>query len=258
MKLNSIRWTCITAIIILLAMPSVSGAEKPAGLPLSAEDGYSPYRVGEVLEYSVSWSKFMVAASMTAKVKERRVFNNYDSYHVVMEAATVGLAGLVYEATTNYESYVKADTLLPFQAQNSLQQPKRVKKRQYKLDHDNGQAVLHDGRTIPIPPSTHDVASLFYAIRSMDLALKKTAQFTLIENDKLQQLVAVTEGFEDVETEAGTFRTARIAVKFEKDGVICDSRKLRIYLSHDSKRRPVLITADLPLGSIRVELVSAR
>ncbi len=257
-KLCSTRWTCMTATIFLLGILALFSAEKPAGSALSKDIGYTPYRVGEVLSYSVSWSRFMVAAKMITEVRKRGILNNQDSYHVVMKAETSGLADAVYGASSRYESYVDAGTLLPHWAQNSLKQPKREKKRNYRLEPQFDRVVLFDGRTIPIPPSTYDVASLFYAIRSIDLARNKPANFNLLENDKVQKLVAEVEGFEVIKTDAGSFKTARIAVKLDNKGVVSDSRKIRLYLSNDSKRQPVLITVDLPLGSIRIELDSAR
>ncbi|MBN2318785.1 MAG: DUF3108 domain-containing protein [Acidobacteria bacterium] len=258
MRSVPIRFTCTAAITILLAIPSTVPVAKPAASSPSNVARYTPYRVGEVLEYKVSWSRFLTAATMRTEVRKRGILDDIDSYHVVMQAETSGLANILYKASSKYESYVDAHTLLPHRALNSLKQPKREKKRRYRLEPDNSRAFLQDGRTIPIPPSTYDVAALFYTIRGMDLAPNKPARFTLIENDKLQTLVAEVEGFEDIKTEAGRFKTARISVKFENDGVVSDSKKLRVYLSNDSKRQPVLITVDLPLGSIRIELVSAR
>jgi hypothetical protein len=258
MRLMTVRLTCVAAMSILLAVSTNVGAEKPAAFSRAAVGEHTPYRVGEVLEYSVSWSGFLTAATMTAQVRKRGIFDGFDCYHTIMQAQTAGLANVLYKASSKYESYVDADSLLPHRAQNILQQPKRVKKRNYRLEPEKSRAFLQDGRTIPIPSSTYDVASLFYTIRCMELALKKPAKFTLIENDKLQKLVAEVEGFENIKTDAGSFKAARIAVKFENDGVVSDSKKLRLYLSSDSKRYPVLITVDLPLGSIRIELVSAR
>ncbi|MBN2243571.1 MAG: DUF3108 domain-containing protein [Acidobacteria bacterium] len=257
MKQISIRLFCTAAIIFLLTIPLGAQAEKAASSSSSAGAAYNPYRVGEVLEYSVSWSRFLKAAIMKAEVRKRGIFDGLDGYHVVMKAETAGLAGALYEVSSNYESFVDADTLIPFRASNRLQQPKRVKKRNYRMDPGAGQAVLYDGRTIPIPPLTYDFASLFYTIRGMDLALDKPARFSLLENDKIQPVIAQAEGYENVETDAGSFRTVRIALKFENNGVLSDSRKLRLYLSRDSKRLPVLITVDMPVGSFRIELVSA-
>lgn len=164
---------------------------------------------------------------MTTEVRKRGIFHNYDSYHVVMQAKTSGLADVLYEASSRYESYVDAATLLPRRALNSLKQPNREKKSDYRLEPQDGRAVLYDGRTIPIPPSTYDVASLFYTIRGMDLTLNKPARFNLIENDKVEILVAEVEGFENIKTDAGSFETARIAIKFENNGVVSDSKKIR-------------------------------
>jgi hypothetical protein len=256
MKSIPARVICVLSLSLVLSALSTIRVAKTADAAATATNRYVPYRVGEKLEYTVSWSKYLVAATMTAQVKERGTFNEFDSYHVVMQAQTDGLANKIYDASSTYESYVKADGLLPFRASSEIKQPKRLKQRYYWLEPANGKAFLKEGQTMSIPSSTYDVASLFYAVRGINLQPGKPTRFALLENDKLQTLVAEAEGYQQVTTKAGKFDTVRIAIKFADDKALSDTQKVRLYLSKDSRRLPILITSDLTFGSIRVELAS--
>jgi hypothetical protein len=91
----------------------------------------------------------------------------------------------------------------------------------------------------------------------MDLTIGKARALTLIEDDKLYTIRVEPEAREKVYTRAGEYNAIRISTKSLDGGKAKDPYKLKFYLTNDSRRIPVLITAEPSWGEVRVELTSA-
>ncbi len=77
----------------------------------------------------------------------------------------------------------------------------------------------------------------------------------MIEDEKLYTIKVQPEAHEKVTTRAGTYDTVKIATSMknrENDKLY----NLRMFVTNDARRLPVLITAEPSWGSVRVELTS--
>jgi uncharacterized protein DUF3108 len=216
-----------------------------------------PFVVGEKLAYEVSWSDFIVAGELTFETKERREVNGIDSFHVLAQAQSVGLVSAVaLKVDDVYESFIDAATLLPFRAEKQSRHGKKRRQVSVTIDPKTRAATLSDGRTIDIPANTYDMAALLYAIRGMDLKIGNPRTFTLLEDNKLYTIVAEPEAREKITTRAGDFDTVRVATRMSNSDRTSDIYNLRLYITSDARRIPVLITAEPPWGSVKVRLTS--
>ncbi|MEW6126776.1 MAG: DUF3108 domain-containing protein [Acidobacteriota bacterium] len=218
-----------------------------------------PFAVGEQLNYEVSWSSFVVAGELTLETKARRTIDGVDAFHVSAQAQSVGIvSAVVYKVKDVYDSFLNARTLQPFRAEKNSRRGKKREQGTMILDQQNGKAKLEDGKEVKIPQGTYDLASLLYAIRMIDLTPGKTQNFTLIEDGKLYELTITVEGREKIGTRMGDFNTVRVSTKAastNRSGK--DPYQLKIYLTNDAQRLPVLMTASPAWGEVRVELTSA-
>lgn len=248
--------------MVLLVSLSFSGAqiesvkaERPAA---SASGTQNPFVAGERLTYDVSWADFIVAGELTIQTDNRRSFDGVDAYHVTAQAKSVGLvSGLVLKVNDVYDSFVKAATLQPFRAEKRMRHGKKQSQSSVTIDQERRTAQLAGGRTLEIPAETYDLAGLIFAIRGMDLSLGKARTFTLIEDDKLYTIKVQPEGREKITTRAGSFDAVRIATSMAKGQENDKLYNLRLFITGDKRRLPVLITAEPKWGSVRVELTSA-
>lgn len=213
--------------------------------------------VGEKLNYEVSWSSFLIAGELTIETKDRRSFDGVEGYHVSAQARSVGLvSAVVFKVNDVYESFLDASTLQPFRADKKSRHGKKTAESSVILDQSKRTARLSSGKTIPIPPDTYDLAGLVYAVRSMDMSTGKSRTFTLLEDDKLYTIKVEIEGQEKVATKAGEFNVVRISTLRLREGESKDPYNLRFFVTNDSRRLPVLITAEPSWGGVRVELTS--
>lgn len=217
---------------------------------------FNPFVVGERLNYEASWSSFIVAGELTLETKERNNFDGVDGFRIVAQAQSVGLVSVVgYKVKDTYESFIDATTLKPFRAEKRTRHKNKTDQGSVRIDQEKGVAHLDNGQTIDVPPDTYDLAGLIYAVRAMDLASGKPKTFTLLEDDKLYPLSIEPGKKEKLELKSGKYDvisiTTRAVGKRNEDPY-----KLRIYITDDARRLPVLITASPSWGEVRVELTS--
>ncbi|HJZ68196.1 MAG TPA: DUF3108 domain-containing protein [Blastocatellia bacterium] len=218
----------------------------------------NPFVAGERLSYDVSWADFIVAGELKIQTDERRTFDGVEGYHVTAQAQSVGLvSGLVLKVNDVYDSFINAATLRPFRADKRMRHGKKQSQSSVALDQQRRLAKLADGRELEIPPDTYDLAGLIFAIRGMDLTIGKSRTFTLIEDGKLYTIKVQPETREKVTTKAGSFDTIRVATSMVKGTGVDTIYNLRLFITNDTRRLPVLITAEPSWGSVRAELTSA-
>jgi hypothetical protein len=214
--------------------------------------------VGERLVYDVSWADFVVAGELTVETKARSAVDGVDAFHVTAQAQSVGLVNaIVYKVNDLYESFIDAGTLQPFRAAKNTRHGKKRQQSTFTLDQQGKTAQLSDGRKIPIPSNTHDVASLFYAVRAMDLTQGKARTFTLIEDGKLYEIKAEPEGREKITVRGARYDVVRVSTKAVRAGATRDPYQFKFYVTSDSRRLPVMMTAEPSWGMVRMELTSA-
>jgi hypothetical protein len=213
--------------------------------------------VGERLNYDVSWADFITAGELTLETKERRSVDGVDAFHVSAQAQSVGLVSAVaLKVNDVYESFLNAATLQPVRAEKSIRHGKKQDQGSMRLDQQKRTAQLDDGRTIEIPPDTYDIAGLLFAIRGMDLTVGRAREFNILDEGKLYKISVTPEAGEKVTTRAGTFDTVRIATKNLSGGRDSNLYNLKMFLTTDARRLPVMLTAEPAWGSVRVQLTS--
>ena len=216
----------------------------------------APFQVGERLEYEVSWSGFLVAGELVLETRARSQVEGVDAYHVNATAQSVGLVSLtILKVKEVYDSFIDASTLQPFRAEKSSRRGKNRAQGSIRLDQQNGKATLENGRALEIPQGTYDLASLLYAIRAIDFTPGKAHAFTLIEDGKLYDLSVTVEGRERLQTRTGTYDVVKLGTKSAGNRGNKDPYQLKIFVTNDARRLPVLMTAAPAWGEVRVDLI---
>jgi len=248
--------------LVALSFPASLSQSRPVksgrAVEVSASAPRSPFVAGERLIYDVSWADFIVAAELTIQTDDRRTFDGIDAFHVTTQARTVGLvSGLALKVNDVYDSFINAATLQPFRAEKHSRHGKKQTQSSVTIDQEHRTARVAEGRTLEIPADTYDLAGFIFAIRGMDLTTGKAHTLTLIEDGKLYAIKVQPETREKITTHAGTYDTVKIATSMTRGRENDKLYNLRIYITNDSRRLPVLITAEPSWGAVRVELTSA-
>ena len=214
-----------------------------------------PWMSGERLQYTVSWANFVAAGELTLDCQEVSEPGKARLYRFGVRAHSVDwVQTLFLNVNDFYEAQVDQGTLLPLQAQARLEHGNKLEKNSILFDHQNRIARLSSGQTQPLALNTYDAASLMFILRTLELGSGKTQVLRLLHKETVYTLRAEDERTESVRVGQKDYQVNRVAIKQLENGIAQDTLRIRLYLTSDSRRLPVLMTAEPAWGTIRVEL----
>jgi hypothetical protein len=110
---------------------------------------------------------------------------------------------------------------------------------------------------VVIAPGTLDPLGALYALRRVDW--QRSAEFcapVFDEDDIVEMRAHLEVANEMVAVNAGNFSVKRVSVREYKSGVEVKQESLTIFFANDVSNTPVLLEAEIPLGTVRIELSS--
>ena len=214
-----------------------------------------PWKGGERLQYRVSWANFVAAGELTLDCQEVSEPGKARRYRLGVRARSVDwVRTLFLNVNDSYESSVDAETLLPIQAEARLEHGNKLEQNSIRFDHQNKVALISNGQTQPLAPNTYDAATLMFILRTVGLSPGNTQVVRLLDKETVHTLRAEVERTESVRIGQKDYQVTRVAIKQVEKTLPQDTLKIRLYLSTDSRRLPVLMTAEPTWGTIKIEL----
>ncbi|HLM56402.1 MAG TPA: DUF3108 domain-containing protein [Pyrinomonadaceae bacterium] len=212
-----------------------------------------PFKPGEQLNFNF----FLGAApqpvgTATFQVRARAKYFNREGLLLTAAAQTTGAGQTLFPVNDQLSSYVDVKTLLPFRTELGLSEGKRQARWVVSSDQASGNALFDDGTRIDIPVNTHDLLSVFYALRTFDLSPGKRNAVPLLVNKRPRPLY-VTALRNDAVT-LGTQRIPAVELALTTGDPQGDRLSLRLWISTDGRRLPLRLTAQTPLGPVRADL----
>jgi hypothetical protein len=262
--------TCF-AIVTLLATENASNSE--AKSPQASESPHShsktsleaaivrpgnpvstPFRAGEVLEYRVSWSTFATAATATLSIPEQRELSGWHTWHFRAQVNTVSPVRRLFTIDDQFDSYTDVLTLASHQYEMYLDE---LGKKQTSIFHlaPMGAGEQGPGPFVAVLPGTKDPVDALYSLRAVDWQKASNMNAPVYDGHNLYDMRALREGPESVTVPAGTFEATRVGVHVYDRGQELSRIEFTVWIAQDSAHTPVLMTAQLPFGSLRIELM---
>ena len=218
--------------------------------------GTLPFLLGEQLNYNLYLTRFKEPVGTASyEVQRRENFLGRDALFFSVQAATNASLQRLFTAKEQITSIVDFKTLLPLRSDLNMQEGKRNNVQQLNWDQDRGVVVAGNGPRIEIPVGTHDYLSLFYALRSFNITPKKRTAVVLLINNRPRTLYI--ESLKRDTIELGEQRVPAILLALTIDDAAPDRYVMRLWISDDSRRLPLRLTATLNQGVVRADLIIA-
>lgn len=272
MKIGSIRaglrhngaWLAGLASVALGCVPLLIGQSPSgrAGVPragsppaAAAREVMVPFRSGERLAFQVLFSKFTVkAAELEFAVVERRIFFGRPAWHFRATARTVDTVRILYPLDDQFDSYTDAVRLVSLQYEMYLRESGERQDRTWRMDTGE-EPLAADVPAARVVPGTRDPLGLLYVLRATDWKKVPELRVPVFDGRHLYEVQArLAEGVTEVRVASGRYNASRISVQVFDRGRELTDTTFSLWLAEDANRTPVLIEAELPIGSARVEL----
>jgi hypothetical protein len=235
------------------ATPPPTGNPTSVRTPAGPSVASLPFKPGEHLNFNFFLgSSPQPIGTASFQVRPRARYFNRDGLLLTTVLQTTGAGQTLFPVHDRINTYVDAATLLPFRTELGLLEGKRQVRWVVSADQNGGSALFDDGTRVEMPVGTHDLLSVFYALRSFDLTPGKRNAVSLLVN-KRPRLLFITAQQRGTITLGGQMIPAvelSLATN-EPDG---NRFNLRLWVSTDSRRLPLRLTAQTPLGPLRADL----
>jgi hypothetical protein len=229
--------------------PASPAAAAPAVAPV-------PFRPGETLEYRVLFSKYSVnAAKIETSVVEQRTFFGHLAWHFRAAAHTMDTTRMLFAIDDQFDSYTSATNLFSLQYEMYLHEQGKEQTSLYRMTTD-AEPAPEDVTALRVAPGTRDAIGFLYALRAADWQRIPELKAPVFDGRRLYDAVArIDTPHGTVSVPAGNFPAFRIAIRLFDHGKELTDTRLWFWITQDAARTPVLVEADIPFGTARIELV---
>jgi len=266
-EVGNTRLAVTTAALLLAALACASLAAapqtkrpkpraKPAAPAVSAPSSAAvPFRAGETLEYRVLFSKFSVnAAKIETAVLEQRSFFGHPAWHFRATAHTMDTTRLLFPLDDQFDSYTSTANLVSLQYEMYLREQGKEQKSMYRMTGDNEPAPP-DVTALRVVPGTQDAIGFLYALRAADWKRAPELKAPVFDGHHLYDAVAHLDTPQgNVSLQAGSVAASGIAIRLFEHGKELSDTHFTLWLANDASRTPVLVEAEIPFGTSRIEL----
>lgn len=219
-----------------------------------------PFKVGELLEYQVSWNGIPVGY-VTSEVKETLTYEGHPVYHVLFRTESNRFLSAFYRVDDEFHTYMDQQGLFSRRYEQNLRHGRKYRAHEVvTFDHEKGEAryeSLTNGtvKTFAIPHGVQDAISAFYYYRTQPLWV----------GARLKSIVAMDEKNYDVEIEPlsaeviaipqmGKLDSFRINPQATLLGKYIKKGKVTLWVTTDHRRIPLASRMKTPVGGILVVL----
>jgi hypothetical protein len=250
----------------LVATLIAGGQSRPRGRTvspspgkLSQPDAAVPFSVPEKLNFRVQWSKYGVnAGALELSALERREFFGRAAWHFRAVAQTVETMKIIYPLDDQFDSYTDTMSLTSLQYEAYLHEQGKQQNNSWRMISD-GSAAPPNVTAARVAPGTRDPIGLLYLLRSTDWRRTPEVRTPVFDGRNQYQVVARIEPSSGEATvPAGQFVASKIDLRVFENSQEIAGTHFTLWLAQDAARTPVLIEAELPIGSARVELTGRR
>jgi hypothetical protein len=245
-------------LVLMLALGVTAQQASFSAVPKAAiQPAGEAYRFpnNQTLHYDAEW-RLWKAGMGTLRIEQ-----NGEQEHVIGTAEASGAVAVLYRVQDRLESYFDRRSFCSLQILKHSEEG--LHKRDTTLMFDaRGKSVL-DERNLRNNETKHqetdspacvtDVLSGIYYLGARRLEPGISYIFPLNDGGKTVDVKAYVEGREDVKTDAGTFRTVRVAA-YSDAGPLKGQGKVWIWYTDDALHLPVQMRSHLFWGTMTLRL----
>jgi hypothetical protein len=257
MILPAILFACASLSLAQKTKKPAKPPAKPQATPIPAAVAPVPFRPGETLEYRVLFSKYAVnAARVETSVIEQRNFFGHMAWHFRAAAHTTDTTRMLFAIDDQFDSYTSAANLFSIQYEMYLHEQGKEQTTLYRMTN-NSDPAPEDVTALRVVPGTRDAISFLYILRATDWQRTPELRAPVFDGHHIYDAVARIDTPQGTVTvPAGNFSAFRVAIRLFEHGKELTDTKLWLWIARDAAHTPVMVEADIPFGTAKIELTS--
>jgi hypothetical protein len=256
------RWLLFPALLVPLA--ALLTAFAPSNTVRTVQN--NSFAKGEVLQYKVHYG-LINAADATIEIADNihRV-NERPCFRATVTGRTTGSFDYFLRIRDTWRSYIDTTSILPQRFFRNIEEKNYRKQETVDFDHFKDVAMVESHKrdkndvkrgTFKIPNNVQDIVSGFYYLRTLNYDQRRVGEVIKVQgffDEEVFNMDVIYKGRETVETKAGVIRAIRLVPKMPDNKLFRGENAVSVYLSDDRNKIPVLIQAELVLGTVKVDM----
>lgn len=236
-------------LVLALVITTISFSQKQA------------FGDGEWFKFRVHYG-FVTAGYATLEVNNA-VLNGKEVYHIKGEGRTVGVSKWFFNVEDYYQSYIDKQKDVPYRFIRKIDEGGYTKDIQIDFNRDTGRAlVLNKEKNtqdwVTFNKDAQDMVSAFYYLRNKIDASKikigHTVDMDMFFDKESYKFRLKFLGRETLKTKFGKINTLKFRPYVEAGRVFKEKESLTVWVTDDDNKIPLLIKADLAVGSLKATL----
>ncbi len=224
---------------------------------LSAQ--FDNINAGETISFRIHYG-FITAGNATLSTTKTS-FKGQPAFYVKGVGKTSGAAKAFFKVEDVYESYISENKEPLFYVRN-VSEGSYTQHLQSTFNTNTNTLVLVDkkhtdrpAKTVKVPNDVQDILSCFYYLRSVDnLKVGSVLKMSVWIDDELFPFQLKVVGTENVSTKFGKINCLKIIPSVISGRVFKDKEGVTMWVTNDQNRLPVLIKAELAVGSLKASI----
>ncbi|MDH3974688.1 MAG: DUF3108 domain-containing protein [Deltaproteobacteria bacterium] len=218
-----------------------------------------PFKVGERLEYRLSWGGIPAGRSVLEVVDMVDV-KGARAYHLLSRVSSNDAIATFYSLNDRIDTYVATDDLRTLKYVALTKENSRVRDEIAFFDYKKGEIKYKKRgkeKIISIPPDLYDSISSFYYLRRLPLKAGEKVFINTFSGGRIYENTIQVMGREKVSVRWGTFETLKVFIRAVERGKGKKKGESYLWLTDDERKLPVKIKTKSNFGYIVSELERA-
>lgn len=245
-----------------------------AGLVLTAFQPAEAIRIvpntsftnGEVLSYKVHYGLINAAEATIEVADNLHHINNRPCYQATVTGRTLGSFDFFLRIRDTWRSYIDTSTIRPQRFFRNIEENHYRKRETVDFDHVRDMASVESYKkdkndvkrnSFKVPDNVQDIVSGVYFLRTINFDQRRLGEVIRVQgffDNEVFSMDVIYKGRETVETKAGIIRAIRLVPKMPSNKLFRGENAISVYLSDDRNKIPVLIQAEMFVGSVKVNM----
>ncbi|MGM0944949.1 MAG: DUF3108 domain-containing protein [Bacteroidota bacterium] len=230
-----------------------------------------PFTFGEELNFEVSYGWINLADAKMQISNAPQIHDEKPHYKIDVYGQTKGAAALFGKVNDNWGTHWNGQSRLPKLSYRHIEEGRYRKHEKVFFDQENRKAEmqlfdrenreLKEVKEFDLPGQVQDLVSGFYYLRTLDLRTLKAGDYVTIKgffDKEIYNIKLIFEGTERLKTELGEKDTFIFSPQIPKNKLFRGEFPVKVWVTQDQNKIPVKIKANLFLGSLNLDIISAK
>jgi hypothetical protein len=223
------------------------------------------FSTGEVLKYKVHYGPITAAEAVIDISPDIHTINDRACYKATVYGRTNSSFDLFIRIRDTWQSYIDTAAIVPHRSFRNIEEGNYRKRETVDFDHYANKAHVEkkkkskkaEKKTYKVTDNVQDIVSGFYYLRTLNFDNMRVGDKTTVQgffDEENFNMEVEYRGREVVSTKAGDIRAIKLVPRMPKNEMFKGENSITVYLSDDKNKIPVLIQAEMFVGSVKVNL----